>query len=49
MINPPEGTSYMIAEEDVWRPRPVTSFTTPVARIAVGTSALTSVDLPTPE
>ena len=36
-------------EDDVCRPRPVTAFTTPVARCASGTSALTSVDLPTPE
>ena len=33
----------------MWRPRPVTTFTCPVARIALGTSAFTSVDLPTPE
>ena len=37
------------ADDDVCRPRPVTSLTTPVARAAPGTSALTSVDLPTPE
>ena len=38
-----------MAEEEVWRPLPVTSLTTPVARSAPGTSALTRVDLPTPE
>ena len=31
------------------RPRPVTAFTEPTARSASGTSALTSVDLPTPD
>ena len=38
----------MIAEVDVCRPRPVTALTTPTSRSASGTSALTSVDLPTP-
>ncbi len=37
------------AEEEVWRPRPVTALTVPMARSAAGTSALNSVDLPTPE
>ncbi len=36
-------------DDDVCRPRPVTSLTWPVARCACGTSALMSVDLPTPE
>ena len=36
-------------DEEVCRPRPVTSFTRPIARIASGTRAFTSVDLPTPE
>ena len=43
------GSRSAMAEDEVCRPRPVTSLTTPVARPAPGTSALTSVDLPTPE
>ena len=40
---------YEIVDDEVCRPRPVTVLTTPTARLAAGTSALTSVDLPTPE
>ena len=36
-------------DEEVCRPRPVTAFTTPVARVDPGTRAFTMVDLPTPE
>ena len=43
------GTRSATAEVDVCRPRPVTSLTTPTARSASGTRALTSVDFPTPE
>ncbi len=53
MIQPwppsPVSTRIDTVELDVWRPRPVTWLTTPVARFASGTRALTSVDLPTPE
>ncbi len=49
MTQPPPGRRSATADVDVCRPRPVTSLTTPVARRASGTSALTSVDLPTPE
>src|SRR5690606_34524867 len=49
MIHPPVGTRSETVEDEVCRPRPVTAFTTPVARSVPGTSALTSVDFPTPE
>ena len=45
----PSSTRSEIVDDDVCRPRPVTSFTRPIARSAPGTSAFTSVDLPTPE
>ena len=38
----------MYADVEVCRPRPVTALTMPTSRIASGTRALTSVDLPTP-
>jgi hypothetical protein len=43
------GSGRAITLVDVCRPRPVTTLTPPTARRASGTSALTSVDLPTPE
>ena len=49
MTQPPSGSSSAIADDEVCRPRPVTALTPPVARPAPGTSALTRVDLPTPE
>ena len=49
MIQPPSGSGNATAEDDVCRPRPVTGLTVPVTRSASGTSALTSVDLPTPD
>ena len=49
MTQPPPGSSRAIADDEVCRPRPVTALTPPVARSAPGTSALTSVDFPTPE
>ena len=49
MTQPPPGSSRAMADDDVCRPRPVTALTPPVARPAPGTSALTIVDLPTPE
>ena len=50
MIHPSLSTSgKAIALDEVWRPRPVASFTSPVTRSAAGTNALMSVDLPTPE
>ena len=49
MIQPPgSGSGSISAEVEVCRPRPVTALTSPTARSASGTSALTSVDLPTP-
>ena len=42
------GSGSMIADVEVCRPRPVTALTCPIARSASGTSALTSVDFPTP-
>ena len=42
------GQASISADVDVWRPRPVTALTTPTSRCAVGISAFTSVDLPTP-
>ncbi|MNI63415.1 hypothetical protein D3C73_1187830 [compost metagenome] len=51
MIQLPDGASSSFsakAEDDVCRPRPVTALTPPVARSAP-VSALTMVDLPTPE
>ena len=47
-IQPPPGRASISAVTEVCRPRPVTAFTTPTDRKASGTSALTSVDLPTP-
>ena len=38
-----------IALDEVWRPRPVATFTSPVARLLSGTKALINVDFPTPE
>ncbi|CAB4552786.1 unannotated protein [freshwater metagenome] len=38
-----------MALEDVCRPLPVTSFTSPVARRSLPSNLLTKVDLPTPE
>ena len=49
MIQPPPGSGSATADEDVCRPRPVTGLTMPVTRSASGTSALTNVDLPTPD
>ena len=49
MRYPPVGTRSDTVDDDVWRPRPVTALTTPVARSVPGTRAFTSVDLPTPE
>ena len=50
IIQPSLSTSgKAIALEEVWRPRPVASFTSPVTRSASGTRALIRVDLPTPE
>ena len=50
MIQPSSsGSARATADDEVCRPRPVTSLTTPVARRARGTRALTSVLLPTPE
>ncbi len=50
MIQPSSsGRASATADDEVCRPRPVTSLTTPVARSASGTSALTRVLLPTPE
>ena len=48
MIQPPSGSRSATAEVEVCRPLP-TPVTVPIARSASGTSALTSVDLPTPE
>ncbi len=42
------GSASISAEVEVCRPRPVTALTCPIARSVPGTSALTSVDLPTP-
>ena len=42
------GSASIRALTEVCRPRPVTALTTPTSRKASGTSALTSVDLPTP-
>ena len=47
--HPPPGSASATADDDVCRPRPVTTFTAPTARSASGIRALTSVDLPTPE
>ena len=50
MIQPSSsGSASATADDEVCRPRPVTSLTTPVARSARGTRALTRVVLPTPE
>ena len=54
IAQPPAGSKSgesgsAIALEDVWRPRPVTSFTSPVILPACGTKSLINVDLPTPE
>ena len=49
MIQPPPGNSRATADDEVCRPRPVTGFTIPTTRPASGTSAFTSVDLPTPD
>ena len=49
MSQPPPGSGSATAEDEVWRPRPVTTLTEPTARSAPGTSAFTRVDLPTPE
>ena len=50
MIQPSLSTNgRAIALDDVWRPRPVASLTSPVARLLSGTKALIKVDLPTPE
>ena len=43
------GRRSAMAALEVCRPRPVTALTTPIARSAPGISALTRVDLPTPE
>ena len=43
------GSGSAIADDEVCRPLPVTALTTPTARPASGTSALTSDDLPTPD
>ena len=43
------GSCIASAEDEVCRPRPVTSLTTPMARSVPGTRAFSSVDLPTPE
>ena len=43
-----EGSGSASAEVVVWRPRPVTTLTSPVRRAYSGTRALTSVVLPTP-
>jgi hypothetical protein len=48
MTHPPPSSGSAIADEEVWRPLPI-ALTRPVARSAEGTSALISVDLPTPE
>ena len=50
MIQPsPSGQlAACSADVEVCRPRPVTALTMPTSRSASGTSALTSVDLPTP-
>ena len=47
-IQPPPGSASIQTLVDVCRPRPVTALTMPTSRAASGTSALTSVDLPTP-
>ena len=49
-IQPPPAvrSSSITAEVDVCRPRPVWALTMPMARSLPGTSALTSVDFPTP-
>jgi hypothetical protein len=43
------GSRSAIADEEMCRPLPVTTFTAPIARSAPGIKALTSVDFPTPE
>ena len=48
ITQPPPGSGSATAEDEVCRPRPVAP-TAPMARSASGTSALTSVDFPTPE
>ena len=49
MIQPSASSGRATADEEVCRPRPVTGLTSLTARKAAGTSAFTSVDLPTPE
>ena len=49
MSQPPPGSRNATADDEVWRPRPVTGLTVPTARSAAGISVFTSVDLPTPE
>ena len=49
IIQPPPASGSAIALDEVCRPRPVTSLTTPVARAALSTKSLIKVDLPTPE
>ena len=48
ITHPPARSGSAIADVEVCRPLP-TPVTLPVARLASGTSAFTSVDLPTPE
>ena len=43
------GSRRAMAEEEMCRPRPVTTLTSPIARSAPGIRALTRVDFPTPE
>ena len=49
MIQPSPPSGSATADDEVCRPRPVTGLTDPTARAASGSSALTRVDLPTPE
>ena len=48
-LSEPNSRASAIAEDEVWRPRPVASLTEPVARSALSTKAFTKVDFPTPE
>ena len=43
------GSRSAMAEDEMCRPRPVTTFTAPIASIGARIKALTSVDFPTPE